>query len=84
MCGGEQADNEWTYRTRKAAEDAKYYILRHSPNALVRVVPLVSLTDAERGAVGRAAGLIGDTVANDSEQSMGDFLALRGLWERTK
>ena len=46
--------------------------------------PVATLTAEEREAVGRAAGLIGDTVANDSEQAMGDFLALRGLLERTK
>ncbi|NDD52348.1 hypothetical protein EBZ39_00450 [bacterium] len=40
------------------------------------------LSDAERRAVERAASLIRDTVANDSDEAMSDYIALRGLYER--
>jgi len=45
--------------------------------------PQPILTDDERAAVGRAAALIRDTLANDSKEAMGDYMALRGLFERT-
>jgi hypothetical protein len=48
---GEQADNEWTYRTREAADEAAAYILSHARDAPVRVVPLVLLTAEEREAI---------------------------------
>jgi plasmid stabilization system protein ParE len=41
LLDGEQADNEWTYRTREAAEEAAAYILSHAPDAAVRVLRLV-------------------------------------------
>jgi hypothetical protein len=72
---GEQADNEWTYRTREAADEAAAYILSHAPDAPVRVVPLVLLTAEEREAIAYYIGTGGPD---------GVDATLRGLLDRTQ
>jgi hypothetical protein len=77
LLDGEQADNEWTYRKREAAEEARGYILRHAPDAPVRVVPLVLLTAEEREAIRFAA------VLYERGCRPADAATLRALLERT-
>jgi len=81
LLDGEQADNEWTYRKREAADEAAAYILSHAPDAPVRVVPLVLLTAEEREAIDEAAAFYGD-VAEDS-RCLAIAATLRGLLDRT-
>lgn len=89
LLDGERADNEWTYRTRDAADEAASYILRHVPNAHVRVVPLVLLTDTERGAICGTSHFLCDLAGFDVKEDTKALLkknaaTLRGLLERTK
>jgi hypothetical protein len=74
---GEQADNEWTYRTREAADEAAAYILSHAPDAPVRVVPLVLLTAEDREAIRFAA------VLYERGCRPADAATLRALLDRT-
>jgi hypothetical protein len=75
---GEQADNEWTYRKREAADEAAAYILSHAPDAPVRVVPLVLLTAEEREAIRFAA------VLYERGCRPADAATLRALLDRTQ
>jgi hypothetical protein len=78
---GEQADNEWTYRKREAADEAAAYILSHAPDAPVRVVPLVLLTAEDREAIDEAAAFYGGVAEDEKCQTIA--ATLRGLLART-